>query len=83
MVKNYSFEVTQNEFYKLIWFLKVYMPSNKTKVVLFLTENEKVDPTMGVNYTPKVGCLFKIVKTQFFCCFITQLVKKTNAMVFI
>ena len=31
---------------------------------------------MGVNYTPEVGCFFKIVEIQFFCCFITQLAKK-------
>ena len=45
-------EVTQNKFYKLIWLLKVYLPFNKTEAVLFLTENEKADPKMGVNYTP-------------------------------
>ena len=66
MVKNYFFEVTQNEFYKMIWLLKVYMPSNNTEAVLFLTENEKADPNMGVNYTLKVGCFFKIVKIQIF-----------------
>ena len=26
--------------------------------------------------TPKVGCFFKTVKIQHFCCFITRLVKK-------
>ena len=34
---------------------------------------------LGIKYgshcTPKVGCFFKIVKIQLFCCFITQLVK--------
>ena len=49
MVKNYFFEVTQNEFYELILLLEVYMPSNKTEAVLFLTNNEKADPNMGVN----------------------------------
>ena len=63
MVKNYFSQV------------KVYMPSNDTEAVFFLTENEKAYPNMGVNYTPKVGCFFKIVKIQLFCCFITQLVK--------
>ena len=51
------------------------MPSNKTEAVLFLTENEKADPKMGVNYTPEGGCFFRIVKIQLFCLFITQLVK--------
>ena len=62
MVMNYFFEATQNKFYKMIWLLKVYMPSNKIEMVLFLTENEKADPNIGVNYLPKVGCFFKIVK---------------------
>ena len=43
MVKLNFFEVTQSKFYKLIWLLKVYMPSNKTEAVLFLTKNEKAD----------------------------------------
>ena len=30
----------------------------------------------GAHLTPKVGCFFKIVKIQHFCCFISQLVKK-------
>ena len=59
MVKNYFFEVTQNKFYNLIWLLKFNMPSNETK-------NEKAGPNMGLNYTPKVGCFFKIVKIQLF-----------------
>ena len=66
MVKNYFFEVTPNKFNKLIWLLKLYMPSNKTGVVLFLTKNEKADADIGVNYTPEVVCFFKIVKIQ--CC---------------
>ena len=52
------------------------MPSYKTEAVLFLTENEKADPNIGVTKTPEVGCFFKIVKIQLFCCFITQLIKK-------
>ena len=67
MVKYYFFEVTQNKFDKLIWLLKVYMPSNKTEAVLFRTKNEKADPNMGVNYTPKFGCFFsKLLKYSFF-----------------
>jgi len=34
----------------MIWLLKVYMPSNETEAVLFLTKNEKAYPNMGVNY---------------------------------
>ena len=49
MVKNNFFEVTQNKFFRLIWLLKFYMPSNKIEAVLYLTENEKADPNMGVN----------------------------------
>ena len=56
MVKNYFFEVTQKKIYELISLLKVYMPSNKTEAVLFLTKNEKAHPDLGVNHTPKVGC---------------------------
>merc|ERR1712081_43657 len=76
MVKNYFIEVTQNTLYELILLLKVYMPSNKTKAVLFLTKNEKADPDLGVNHTPKVGCFSTISKYSFLCCFITQLIKK-------
>ena len=54
MVKHYFFEVAQNKFYELILLPKVYMPSYKTKAVLFLTKNEKADPDLGVNHTPKV-----------------------------
>ena len=50
MVKNYFFEVTQNRFYELILLLKVYMPSNKTEAVLFLTKKEKADPDLGVKH---------------------------------
>ena len=42
--------------------LKVYMPSNLTEVVLFLTKNEKADPDLGVNHTPIVGCFFNVFK---------------------
>ena len=49
------------------------MPSYKTEAVLFLTENEKADPNIGVTKTHEVRCFFKIVKIQLFCCFITQL----------
>ena len=43
---------------------KVYMPSYKTEAVLFLTKNEKADPYLGVNHTPKVGCFLNIFKIQ-------------------
>ena len=75
--------MTQNKFCKLIWLLKLYMPSNKTEAVLFLTENEKADPNMGVNYTPRVGCFFKIVKIQLFLLLYCSARKKATAMVFI
>ena len=52
------------------------MPSNETEAVLFLTKNEKADPNMGVNYMPTVGCFSNVLKYCFFCCFITQFVKK-------
>ena len=68
--------MTQSICYKLIWLLKVYMPSNQTEAVLFLTKNERVDPNFGVNHTSKVGCFCKVFKIQLFCCFTTQLVKK-------
>ena len=64
MVINYCFEVTQNEFYELILLLKVYMPSNKTEAVLFLTKNGKADPDLVVNHMPQVGCFFNIFKIQ-------------------
>ena len=51
--------------------MKVYMPSNKTEAVLFLTKNERADPNMGVNHTPKIGCFFLIYEIQHLCCFIT------------
>ena len=59
MVKNYSFEVTQNKSYELILLLKVYMPSIKTEAVFFLTKKEKADLDLVVNHTPKVGCFFQ------------------------
>ena len=40
------------------------MPSNKTEAGLFLTKNKTADPDLGVNRTPKVGCLFNIFKIQ-------------------
>ena len=52
MVKNYFVEVTQSILYKLIWWLKVYIPYNKTEAVLFFSKNERADPNMGVNHTP-------------------------------
>ena len=64
MVKNNFFEVTQNKFYELILLLKVYMPSNKTEAVLFLTKNEKADPDLGVKHMPEFGCFFNIFKIQ-------------------
>ena len=60
MVKTYFFEVTQNKCFELILSLKVYMPSNKTEAVLFLTKNEGADPNIGVNHTPEIGCFFQI-----------------------
>ena len=60
MVKINFFEVTKSKCYKLIWLLKVYMPSNKTEKVLFLTKNEGADPNIGVNHTPEIGCFFQI-----------------------
>ena len=67
LLKNYFFEVTQNKLYELILLLKVYMPSNKTEAVLFLTKNEKADPDLGVNHTPEVGCFFQhFQNTAFF-----------------
>ena len=32
----------------------------------------------GAHPTPEVGCFFKMCKIHFFCCFITQLVKKLH-----
>ena len=83
MVKNYFFEVAQNKFYELILLLKVYMPSNKTEAVLFLTKNEKADPDLGVNHTPKVGCFFNIFKIQLSLLLYYSAHKKATAMVFI
>ena len=71
------------KFYKLIWLLKVYIPSNKTEAVLFRTKNEKADPNMDVNHTPEVGCFCKIFKIQFFLLLYYLAGKKALAMVFI
>ena len=76
MVKNHFFEVTQSKCYKLIWLLKVYIPSNKTEAVLFITKTERADPNMGVNHTPEIGCFFQINEIQHICFFITQLIEK-------
>ena len=78
MVKNNFFVVTQNEFFKSIWLMKVYMPSNKTEAVLFLTKNERADPNMGVNHTPEIVCFFllQIYEIQHLCYFITHFLKK-------
>ena len=64
MVRNYFFEVTQNKFYKLIWLLKVYMLSNETEAVLFLTKKEKAYPNIGVVQPQSFFFFFKIVKIQ-------------------
>ena len=37
-------ELTQNEFYKLILFFKICMPSTKTEAVIFLPKKKKLDP---------------------------------------
>ena len=67
IVKNYFFEVTQKRFYELILFLKVYMPPNKTEVVLFLTKNEKEDPGLGVSHTAQSWVFFQhFQNTAFF-----------------
>ena len=80
MVKNHFFEVTQNKFYELILMLKVYMPSNKTEAVLFLTKNEKADPDFGVNHTPEVGCFFNVFKIQLFLLLYYSACKKATAV---
>ena len=82
MVKNYFFEVTQNKFYELILLLKVYMPSNKTEAVLFLTKNEKADPDLGVNHMPEVGCFFNIFKIQLSLLLYYSAHKLATVMVF-
>ena len=71
-------EVTQNKFYKLIWLLKVYLPFNKTEVVLFLTKNEKEDPDLGVSPMPEVGCFFNIFKIKLFLLLYYSAFKKAN-----
>ena len=47
------------------------------------TEFQLLGAFSGVHHMTEVGCFFKIVKIHFFCCFITQLVKKPTTMVYV